>query len=231
MEKKYLDILKKTTILLVDDDESLRRIFKKTISSFVNFVYEASNGSEALEVYHKQKPHIVITDIKMPLMDGLSFTTALREIDKKVTIVVISAYSESNTLVKLVSLGLQEYLVKPINFEQLKSVLVKCAVELENKGTIEIEITKDTKYSYYKKSLVKNGKIISLTPNEIKMIELLLENENRLVSISTIEDNVYNNEFVVKSSINILVSKLRKKIGVNNIKSISSHGYILTKEL
>lgn len=76
---------------------------------------------EALDVYNYYKPNIVITDIKMPLLDGLTFATVLRQIDEKIPIVVISGYSEPDTLIKLISLKLENYLIKPVDFEQLIS--------------------------------------------------------------------------------------------------------------
>lgn len=230
MEKQYRDILKNATLLLVDDDSEIRGIFKKTISSYVCNVYEASNGNEALNIYSSKLPDIIITDIKMPLMDGLLLVNALRDIDRKVPIVAISAYSEVDTLVKLASLKLVDYLIKPINFEQLISTLTKCAIELEESGRVEAKLAENIIYSFSKKSIISNNKTISLTPNEITLIELLIANENKLVTKSQIEDIVYDNQSVSDNAINILVSKVRKKIGKNIISAISSYGYLLVVE-
>ncbi len=230
MENKYKDILLKSSILIVDDDDELRSIFKKTLTSFVDKVYEASNGSVALDIYYKQKPTIVITDIKMPLMDGLMFITMLRQIDKKIPIVVVSAYSDSSDLIKLTSLRLIDYLVKPIDFTNLQSAIVKCATEIEEEGLIETNLTKNCSYLHSSKSLKLDEKVISLSPNEISLLELLIENNNMLVTKPQIEDIVYKNEYVSDGALNTLVSKLRKKMGVNIINSIHSHGYILIRQ-
>lgn len=230
MEKKYKDILQKSTILIVDDDQELRAIFKKTITSYCKKIYEASNGNEALDIYTEYKPNIVITDIKMPLLDGLMFATVLRKLDKKIPIVIISAYSEPETLVKLISLKLENYLIKPVSFEQLTKTLEQCAKELIEKGIFEVQLTNSCKYIYANKSILKNDEIILLTPSEILLMELLIEKDNKLVTKSQIEDTIYNNKFASDNAINTLVSKLRKKIGKNIISAIQSQGYMMIRE-
>lgn len=230
MEEKYIKSLSKISVLLVDDDINLRSVFKKTMDNYVDAVYEAGNGNEALDIYKQKSPNIVITDIKMPLMDGLLFITVLRQLDKKIPIVAISGYSEPETLIGLIPHNLVSYLVKPINFEQLKSILVKSVIEIEDNGMLDVKLTKDSVYSYSNKSIKKNDEIISLTPNEIYLIELLIENENKLITISQIEHIVYKGISVTSGALNTLVSKLRKKIGENIIKAIPSHGYIMVSK-
>jgi len=231
MDIKIRDILTESTVLLVDDEDKVRTIFKKTLEMYVKCVYEASDGDEALQLYNTYKPSIVISDIKMPLLDGASFIEILRKIDTSIPIVVISAYSESDVLLKLVSLKLTNYLIKPVGYSDLQNLLVQCAKELDEKGTVYKSIAEGVKYSYKRKALIKDSNIISLSPNEISLIELLFKHNNQLVSFEQIEAIVYNNENVSMSAINTLVSKLRKKIGKNNISSIHSRGYIFSKEV
>ncbi len=227
MKLEYKKILTQATILLVEDDMIMRTIYKDSIAPYVDFIYEASNGNEALKIFKRHKPHLVITDMKMPLMDGLSFCVKLRKIDKNIPIIAISAYRESDTLVQLMPLKLVDYLVKPIYVEKLIDSLEKAAEEIKDKGYLQMTLFGKTIYSYSKKSLIKNKDIVPLTANEISFIELLLENKNRIVTIYEIENRVYGDKFVSNNAINTLASKLRKKMGANIIKSIPSHGYIL----
>lgn len=230
MNKHLKELLKKTTLLIVDDDSKLRSIFKKTLNSYVKEIYEASNGNDALEIYHKYKPNIVFTDIKMPLMDGVMFITILRQLDIKIPIVAISGYSDSNDLINLASANLTDYLVKPVDFESLKTILSKCASQVEQRGVLSSKLTNDTMYVFSRKVLQIEEKDIILTPNEISLIELFIEHENKLVTINQIEDTVYNAEHVSVNAINTLVSKLRKKIGENIIRAIPSFGYIMVRK-
>ena len=141
MENKYKEILKKSTILLVEDEVKLRTKFKSILSIYADNIYEASNGEDALEIFNAKKPNIVITDIKMPVMDGLMLTTLLRKLDDKVPIVIISAHSDKSLLLDFISLNLVEYLIKPVDFEQLNSILLKCAKIIYKNGLIEYRIT------------------------------------------------------------------------------------------
>lgn len=230
MENKYKELLQKSTILLVDDEVKLRTKFKNILSTYVDNIYEASNGEDALELFNTKKPNIVITDIKMPVMDGLMLTTLLRKLDDKVPIVIISAYSDKSLLLDFISLNLVEYLIKPVDFEQLNNILFKCAKILDKNGLIEYRITPSCSYSFSKKSLLEDNEIISLSPKEVSLIELLIENKNKLVTKEQIEDVVYNLEDMSVSALNNLILKLRKKIGEKKaIISVSSLGFMIAE--
>jgi DNA-binding response OmpR family regulator len=164
----------------------------------------------------------------MPLMDGATFTSKLRELDEKIPIIAISAYTEPEILVQLLSLKLVDYLVKPINFDQLLSSLEKASKEIEEKGVFEISFNSSTSYSFSKKGVVKDGNLLSLTPKEISLLELLIRNRNRIVTKDELEFEVYDGEFASDNAINTLISKLRKKIGANILQTVSSQGYLLT---
>jgi len=230
MKKEYIEILEKSTILLVEDNLELQIRFKNILDTYVDKVYTAQNGEEAIELFNKHKPNIVITDYKMSVMNGLEFTSFIRRINKQIPIVIISAYTDKDALIEFNSLHLTQYLVKPIDYEELNIVLQKCAKELIEKGLIEVILNDTTIYSYSKKALVQDGAIISLSPNEIVFLELLLNNKNKLVSIETIEYEVYDSQDMTSYAINNLVSKLRKKIGKNSIKNIPKTGFIFINE-
>ncbi len=231
METKYKDILKKASLLLVDDEESLRNKFKSVLSMYVDNIYEASNGQDALDIFNKKKPQIIISDVKMPIMDGLMLTTMIRNINNNVPIVIVSGYSDRDMLLDFISLNLVEYMVKPIDFQQLNEILYKCAKAIEKNGLIEYRLNENTVYSFSKKSLIKEDEVITLTPKEVNLLELLIENKNKLVSKEQIEDIVYDMEEMSVSALNNLTSKLRKKVGANNtILTISSFGFMLADQ-
>lgn len=229
MKKKYEELLKRTTVLLIEDNTQLRNKFKTILSTYVDTIYEASDGEEAIELFTKKRPNFIITDFKLPLIDGLEVTTFIRRLDKYVPIVVISAYTEKESLLEFTSMNLVQYIVKPIDFTQLNNVLEKCAKELIENGSIEFQLGKDTVYSFSQKSIIKEDRIVSLTPNEINFLELLIQNKKKLVTFEMIEYEIYGNELFTDSALNNLVSKLRKKIEIDVIKNIPKTGYILIK--
>ena len=227
MEKKYEELLKKTTVLLVEDNDELRKKFKLILSTYVEEVYEASNGQEAIDIFIQKKPNFVITDFKLPLIDGLELTTFIRRLNKHIPIIVISAYTEKESLIEFASMNLIQYLVKPIDFDHLNRLLEKCAQELLESGLIEVQLTKNSIYSFSQKHIIKDDTYVSLSPNEIKFLELLIQHKKKLVSLDMIEYEIYENENFTDSALNNLVSKLRKKIGADIIKNIPKTGYLL----
>lgn len=230
MENEYTKILKQSTILLVEDNIGLRKSLKDTLALYVDDVIEASNGQEAIELFNKNNINIVITDVNMPIMDGLMMTTILRKINNEIPIVIISAHTEKNLLLDFISLNLIEYIVKPVDFRQLTDVLNKCAKIILDKGLIEIQITENCIYSFSKKSLLIDDDIIQLTTKEILFLELLIKNKNKLVTRDQVEYEVYDDENMTTSAINNLILRLRKKIGSSKvIVTINEVGFMIVK--
>ena len=158
-------------------------------------------------------------------------TSLLRKSNPTIPIIVISAYEDKELLKSFMSLRLIEYLVKPIDFNQLNEILIKCAREIERNGLIETRLSKNALYSHSKKSLIVDENIITLTPKEIEFLELLIKNKNRLVTKIQIEDYLYAGEDMSSAAINNLSSKLRKKIGSNNsIITVSNIGFMMVNQ-
>ena len=101
-----LSLLKRLTILLVEDDEELRDGLSQTLSIFFYKVIIAKNGIEAMEILVQNKIDMIITDYVMPLMDGEEFSRQIRINDHKIPISIISNYSEKEKLMKLIDLEL-----------------------------------------------------------------------------------------------------------------------------
>ncbi len=229
MDKNHKDILKLASALIVEDNINFRQKFKSTLEIYFDTVHEASNGDEGIDIYQAKKPSVIFTDIKMPKMSGLTFTSFVRKFDKKVPIVALSAYSEKQTLMELISMNLIDFLEKPVEHETLKNILSKVALSLEENGFIEYCLTKNLKYSFSYKVLYKNDQEIALTPKEILFLELMIQNKQQIVTKEMIEDRIYDGQNVSDSALSNLLFKLRKKIDENIFKTIPSVGFSLVK--
>jgi len=123
----------KLDILYVEDDQTLleetRSIFEKIFKS----VDVASSGSEGLLKFSKDKYDLIITDIEMPDLNGLEMSKNIKEIDKQIPIVVISAYSNSQYLIEAINTGINYYVLKPILLPQLLATLSKVVELIENR--------------------------------------------------------------------------------------------------
>jgi len=126
------------TVLYVEDEDGVRKGFLRTLNRYAKEVYEASNGQEGLELYKIHRPDIVVTDIKMPKMNGIEMSKAIKEIDPNQKIIITTAHSESSYLLEAITLQLSGYILKPVD----KNILKDKILELAKQQFIEVEIHK-----------------------------------------------------------------------------------------
>ena len=122
-------------ILIVEDDESLRRVLKIRLSGYKFDVKVAEDGVDGLEKFKTFKPHLVLTDIKMPNMDGFELISELKKIDNNSLIIVMTAFSDVNVAVRAMKLGASDFLPKPFDKDYLKHIIDKSlkSINLEEK--------------------------------------------------------------------------------------------------
>ncbi len=219
--------LNKSSILLVEDEEQLRESFKKVLLLYVDEVFTASNGEEALELYKKHNPDILITDLKMPKLNGLELVKIIRKENQEIPIIVTSAFTDQNFLLESIKLSLVEYVVKPIREANLSELLEECAHRLLKNSKTIIELAPEAFYDYDNKTFLYKNKTILLTNKEVEFIEILLAHKGTLVTKHEIEDKLYIYEEAPPSALKNLVFKLRKKLEVDVIKSVSRLGYMV----
>jgi len=124
------EYLKKLTLLYVEDDELTREIYMTFLSRFVGTLITANNGSEGVEAYHKHHPDIIITDVQMPVMDGLAMAKKIREDNNHIPIIVLTAFDQGNYLLESINIGIDKYVTKPAVGRQVQEALSACAHRL-----------------------------------------------------------------------------------------------------
>jgi DNA-binding response OmpR family regulator len=228
MEEKYEIILQKSTILLAEDEDTLRESFKKVLLLFVKDVYTAKDGEEALAMYKKYSPDILMTDIKMPKLNGLELIKKIRLEDKTIPILVTSAYADQDFLLESIKLSLVEYVIKPIKETKLNSILTECAKVLSQKPQTIVELEDGITYDLDNKILYFMEEEVVLTHKEVDFFELLLAHRGNLVTKQNIESKLYVYEEAPPSALKNLVFKLRKKLPDDIIKTVSKLGYMIS---
>ncbi len=118
------------TLLYIEDDPTLRNIYKRILDFSVEKVYVASDGLEGLESFKKYHPDIVLTDVRMPVMDGLDMIARIREIDKNTRIIILSAFGESRYFLSAIELGVKAYLLKPVDSDHLLKTIEEQANDI-----------------------------------------------------------------------------------------------------
>ncbi len=227
MEEKHEIILNQSSILLAEDDDNVRNSFKKVLLLYAKNVFAAKDGEEALELYEKHKPDIIITDIKMPKLSGLELIKAIREKDKIIPIIVTSAYTDQDFLLESIKLSLVEYVIKPIKGSDLVRLLNQCAKILKERPKTIIQLDKKSFYDYNNKIFSHNNREITLTNKEVEFFEILLAHRGNLVTKQYIEDKLYIYEEAPPSALKNLVFKLRKKMTTDHIQTKGKLGYVI----
>ena len=227
MQENYELILKTSTILLAEDEEVVRKSFEKVLNLYAKRVFTASDGEEALDIYEKEHPDIIITDIKMPKLNGIELIKLIRKNNHDIPIVVTSAYADQEFLLESIKLLLVEYVIKPIKESDLNRVLSECAKVLLEKSKTIISFDEESYYDFTNKVFINKGKNISLTNKEVEFFEILLAHRGDLVTKQAIEDKLYVYDEAPPSALKNLVFKLRKKIPPHIIETHGKLGYLI----
>lgn len=124
--------LKQLRVLYVEDDEATREALSIFIKPRVGKLFTASNGEEGIEKFNECKPHILIADLIMPGISGLQMIEKIRNANKEARVLITSSVSEINTIIEAVDLGIDNYIVKPIDTEDLVRKLEAAAQNIRN---------------------------------------------------------------------------------------------------
>lgn len=225
---KELSQFKNLNVLYVDDDPNACDKLKKILMYYFANVYIANSASEAMDIYKKGRCNLLLVDYDMPIMNGADFLKEIRKTNNNIPAVIISSYDDKEKLFNAIELQLITYLVKPYDMDELKEVFYKVIEWIEKKGLLEKRLCEKIIYSYSTKNIYNNGKEIVLSPSEFKILEILLNNENKLINYDLLINAIGQN-CTHKSLINQM-HKLKKKMNVDIIKNIKDFGYILTKK-
>lgn len=220
------------TILYAEDDEQVRTNYVLYLENYFKDIYQAKDGKEALAIYKDKKPDVLLLDITMPEINGLEVAKMVRNTDETTPIIVLSAHSNKEFLFEAIKLNLVDYLIKPINRNEFKSVIENTLKKIdESKISDEDEKVYVSRTCYWDRSkrlFFYRNRIVDLTKNERILFELLLNHKDEIVKPNQISAYVWDNETKINdASIRNLVKRLRKKLPVDIIQSIYGSGYIL----
>lgn len=227
MKDNFLNKLKSITILYAEDEEGIRKNIADALRYYVKEVYEASNGEEAFNIYKDKKPDIILSDIHMPILNGIEFVKKVRAIDKKVPISMITAYTDKKYLLDAVELHMEKYIIKPIDIDNLLDTLSICINALDINKTKIINVDTDYIYDYDIKKLKYKDEIVVLNKKEINFLEVLISHQERMVTYAELQEYVWGDSVMTDSALRSLVRNLRKKLPKNIVSNLSGIGYRL----
>ena len=201
------------------------QLLKDAISDSFFSVVIAKDGNEGLKKFKSFKPDIIITDIMMPVCDGLDMTIKIKKLDGNIPIIVLSAHSDKEQLLKAIDIGINKYFIKPFDPEEVIEHINKIAPSLNKKR--QVKLKEDFMFDNNSMSLYKNTVLINLTKREKEFIHLLIKVNNKVVDSEYIKENLWNEE-VNDERLRTFIKRLRIKTSKDIIENISGQGYLIS---
>ena len=223
-------ILKNLTVLLVENNSDSRKIIYDILIDNFEKVITAQNGDECLKKFKKYNPNMVITDVFMPIIDGLDMAKCIKEISKDTPIIILSTHCEKETLLKAIDVGIDKFLIKPImpgDFLETIENVAKNKIETTN----IIKIGNGYSFNKIKRVLIREGVEISLTKKELAFVSLLIKRFGTLVLHDEIKSVVWVGESVTEAAIRTFVKRVRDKVGSSFIKNVPGLGYKIERKI
>lgn len=221
-------------ILICDDEKDIVNALKIYLSNEDYIVFAAYNGRQALDIIRENDIHLVVMDIMMPQMDGISALTKIRE-EYNIPVILLSAKSEDTDKILGLNMGADDYITKPFNPVELQARVrsrlrryTKLGGKVVNDDRLTIgSITLDDK----SKTVTCDGEPVSLTPTEFDILRLLMHNPGQVFSPKEIYAKVWNDApYGAENTVVVHIRHLREKLEINPaepryLKVVWGHGY------
>ncbi len=226
------------TVLVCDDDKLIVNSLALHLQKEGYRILKSYNGLEALDILETEEVHLILLDVMMPKLDGLSTTLRIRQ-ERNIPIIILSAKSEDTDKIAGLNFGADDYMTKPFNsFEllarvksQLRRYTTLGCMQVEKQVLVTGGLTADTETG----RVCVDGEVIKLTPTEYKILVYLMRNMGMILSINQIYENVWQDvAHAPENTVAVHIRRLREKIEINPkepkyIKVVWGSGYLVEK--
>lgn len=214
-------------ILVVDDEELLVKGIRFNLQNDGYEVITGTNGLEAVQLVQSHKPDLIILDIMMPQMDGLTACAKIREFSN-VPIILLTAKAEDIDKLLGFEQGADDYLTKPFNILELKArvrALLRRTAQQQQVGTADLSIG-SISLDLNARNAYRSGALVDLTAKEFDVVEFLMRNPNRVYSREALLDTIWAYEYRSDiRTVDVHIRRLREKLEENP----ADPQYIMTK--
>lgn len=211
-------------ILIIDDETDILEFVKYNLSRDGYDVYTACNGSEGLKTAVEVRPHLILLDMMMPVMNGVETCRAIRSNEelKHTMVVFLSALNQEETQLTGYEAGADDYIAKPIRMNLLRSRIGAIMKRIETDSRTTAGITLDREHFVVRTA----GGELTLPRKEFALLELLTSAPGKLFTREKIYSTVWGKDVVVGDrTIDVHIRKLRQKIGEEHIVTVKGVGY------
>ncbi len=225
MEAMMYDFLKDKSVLYVEDEPDVLKNISTLLSGFFHHFYTAADGLSALACFDSKHIDLLLVDIELPKMNGIELIKQIREVDKEVMIIIISAYTKTDYLLESVSLGLSRYIVKPLTSKKIHALLDTVNTHYAQADTIKlsphIEIDQVA-------SVIQYGNVsYPLSRRELDFLMIIAE--KKMIAYDEIAD-LWGETIPTENAIRSCVKHLRKKLPTGILKNRSGVGYYIESD-
>ena len=218
-------------VLVVDDENAIRRYLRTALTAQGFSVYEASNGQETLNAVVENRPDVIILDLGLPDFDGVEVTRRLREWSQT-PIIILSVREAENDKIAALDAGADDYLTKPFAFSELLArvqALMRRSSSVSEPTQLNVA---GLSVNLLTREVIRDGQRIELQPLEFSLLEYLMRNHGRVVSKTMIMEHVWDYNFdpqtnVVEARISRLRDKIDRLFSRKLIHTIRGAGYVL----
>ena len=217
----------KLKILYVEDNKETRKFTIKMLKNFFSNIIVSVHGLDGLEKFKNDSFDIIFTDINMPIMDGLDMIKNIRAINKSIPIIIFSAHDEVEYFLRSIKYGIDGYILKPFNYEQVEETLSNIVNNILdiNKSANIINLKNSFYWDKDSATLYKNNQKIALTKSELALFRLLSSKYKTVYSSMDIELSIFDDDICDARRIRNLLSRLKRKVECELIESIYGEGY------
>jgi len=225
--KEFARKMKSYTVLYVEDDVEIRSYMTEFLTRYCKKVYECDNANEGMELYETHRPDILLLDINLPGLSGIDMAALIREKDSLTRIVMSTAYTDKEFMLKAIELGLTRYLVKPVTSSDISTAFEKCITELTALSSqySQIELGDGFLYDKRSKILLHGSEVIVLRKKEIDLLEFFTDHPGEIISYEQLETVLWSDAVMTSNAIRSQIKNLRKKTHSAIVKNISGIGY------
>jgi len=218
---------------LCEDEEDAREVLGFYLNTIFDEVVIAKDGKEGLTAYKKalkggQSFDLVLTDIKMPNMDGMSMLEAIHALNDKQHFIIVSAHRDEEKLHRSIELKVLGYFLKPLNVDNVMEMLRKAKNEVLAEREKHLQINDKFLYNLEEKLLYRDGRIVKLSRQETQVLDLLMRLRGRIVAMERFKQEIWGTEDKADSTFRAIMKRLKDKLGDDDfIRSHKGQGYMV----
>lgn len=218
-------------ILIIEDDEKIRRILQLELTHEGYRVDTAIDGDDGINKFNSNKYDLILLDLMLPKLSGEEVCKNIRSMSE-IPIIVITAKDQIKNKIELLDMGADDYITKPFNIDEL---FARMRVAFRNKSNYKSKdflIYKNLKLDLQQKKFYIDNQEISITKREFALLEYFLINRELVLSREKILENIWGFDYEGDDKIvDVYINALRKKMKKNYIETVRGFGYILKSEI